>query len=61
MKYACEAANETGAQLHFLGPEMDPETWARLTHETRMNIPQYLARRFAYHQTNWISELEGNR
>jgi len=45
MKFACEAAERNNARLHFLGAELDPTTWSRLNHETRMNIPQYLLRR----------------
>mmetsp|Transcript_24721 Transcript_24721/g.17418 ORF Transcript_24721/g.17418 Transcript_24721/m.17418 type:complete len:91 (-) Transcript_24721:605-877(-) len=38
VKLACEAAEETGAQLHFIGNEMDSKTFDRLNHETRFNI-----------------------
>jgi hypothetical protein len=30
VKVACEAAERTGAKLHFLGPELNVETWDRL-------------------------------
>ena len=30
VKFACEAAEKVGAKLHFLGPELDNETWDRL-------------------------------
>ena len=45
-KFACESAEKVGANLQFLGPELDQNTWRRLHHETRMNIPDYLLRRF---------------
>lgn len=61
VKLACEAAEKVGAKLHFLGPELDIETWDRLQHETRLNIPHYLLKRLNYMQTTWIEELEANR
>ena len=48
IKYACEEAEKAGAELHFLGPELNKVTWQRLYHETRFNIPHYLLRRFQY-------------
>lgn len=27
VKFACEEAEKVGAELHFLGPEMDGKTW----------------------------------
>lgn len=48
MKLACEAAIRNGARLHFLGVEMDPTTWSRMNHETRMNIPGYIMKRIRY-------------
>jgi hypothetical protein len=45
-KFACEAAEEVGAKLHFLGAEFNSETQKRIAHETRMNAVAYLARRF---------------
>lgn len=46
MKFACEAAERTGAKLVFLGSEFNQNTWNRLYHETRFNILQYLQLRF---------------
>ena len=48
VKYACESAERVGAQLKFLGPELHPQTWESLIHETRFNLPDYLLRRFQY-------------
>ena len=48
MKYACEEAENVGAKLHFLVAELDQKTWGRLLHETRMNLPQYIFKRFQY-------------
>jgi len=45
-KYACEAAEKVGAQVHFLGSEINPNTYERLYHETRFNFFTYLIRRF---------------
>jgi dissimilatory sulfite reductase (desulfoviridin) alpha/beta subunit len=36
VKYACEAAEKVGANLKFLGTEMNEITTERLYHETRM-------------------------
>ena len=46
VKNACEAAEKVGANLEFMGPELDQVTWQRLFHETRMNLPTYIAKRF---------------
>jgi hypothetical protein len=46
VKYACEAAEKVGAQLHFMGSEINPVTYERLYHETRENIINYLIKRF---------------
>lgn len=61
VKYACEAAERVGAPLRFLGPELNKETSERLFHETRMNLPHYLWRRFLYNQSFWGEELVSNR
>ena len=57
IKFACEAAEKVGAQLLFLGPELDIETWDRLQHETRLNLPHYLLKRLNYMQTTYSEEL----
>jgi len=49
IKFALEEAEKAGAKTYFLGPEFDQKTWARLYHETRMNIPHYLYKRFQYY------------
>jgi len=61
MKFACEAAEKVGAELKFMGAELDPVTWLRLYHETRMNVPSYIWTRFMYNSTQWTEELESNR
>lgn len=48
MKLACEAAAKVKAEIKFLGVELDPTTWARLYHETRMNVPSYVLSRLTY-------------
>lgn len=61
VRNACQAAQQTGAKLTFLGSEMNRETWQRLYHETRMNAPWYARQRFAYRESFYVNELEGNR
>lgn len=46
IKYACEAAEKVGAEIQFLGSEINPVTYERLYHETRMNMLYYLMKRF---------------
>lgn len=46
IKFACEEAEKVGAKTYFLGPEFDQLTWRRLYHETRMNLPHYIYKRF---------------
>jgi pheromone shutdown protein TraB len=60
-KYACEAAESVGANLLFAGGELDGRTWKRLNHETRMNLPEYLIKRYQYHSSFWSDELTCNR
>lgn len=50
-KYACEAAEEVGAQIQFLGAEFNFKTQKRIAHETRMNAVAYLARRFQWRES----------
>lgn len=61
MKFACEAAEKVGAEIQYLGAEINPVTYDRLYHETRMTLPQYLWRRLQYYQTPWVYENESNR
>jgi len=60
-KFACEAAEKVGANLEFAGPELDGNTLGRLAHETRLNIPEYVAKRYQYHSSQWTDELISNR
>ena len=46
VKFACEAAEKVGANIEFMGSEMNQATWERLVHETRLNIPEYFIRRW---------------
>lgn len=46
VKYACEAANTVGAKIEYLGSEFDTQTTKRLCHETRMNLIDYVIKRF---------------
>jgi pheromone shutdown protein TraB len=48
IKFALEEAERCGAKQYYLGAEFDQKTWGRLLHETRMNIPHYLWKRFVY-------------
>lgn len=59
-KFACESAEKVGARLDFLGPELDQSTWQRLAHETRINIPEYLMKRFQYRGTQYSRENMDN-
>jgi hypothetical protein len=60
-KYACEAAEKVGAELRFLGSEMNGVTIDRIYHETRMNVPHYLFKRIQYTQSFYTEELLSNR
>ena len=60
-KFACEAAESVGANLHFVGAELNSSTWTRLHHETRFNLPEYIMKRFQYHSSFWSDELASNR
>lgn len=46
MKYACETAEKNGIKLGFLGAEFNSVTIERCYHETRMNVPHYLMKRY---------------
>mmetsp|Transcript_29170 Transcript_29170/g.36199 ORF Transcript_29170/g.36199 Transcript_29170/m.36199 type:complete len:219 (-) Transcript_29170:569-1225(-) len=46
MKFACESAQKVGADLKFLGSELDADSQQRLMHETRFNAIEYFVRRF---------------
>jgi hypothetical protein len=48
VKYACEQATKSGAELVFMGTELDKDTWNRMHHETRMNVFHYLWKRWQY-------------
>lgn len=56
MKYACESAEKVGAKLGFLGAELDQSTWQRMFHEKRMNVLDYMVRRFERKFTFWMNE-----
>lgn len=60
IKYACEEAEKLGADLQFLGPELDNTTWHRLYHETRLNIPKMLFNRWRNSGGRWSSEFRTN-
>jgi hypothetical protein len=61
MKYACEAAEANGIKLGFLGAELNSVTIERCYHETRMNVPHYLMKRYQYYLSPWSDELQANR
>lgn len=60
IKYACEEAEKLGADLQFLGPELNNITWHRLYHETRLNVPQMLFNRWKVSGTRWTTEFKNN-
>jgi hypothetical protein len=37
--------------VHYLGAELDNQTRRRLQHETRLNLFDYISRRFLWKQT----------
>jgi hypothetical protein len=55
IKYACETAEKQGAKTYFLGAEFNNETWSRLYHETRMNLPHYIYKRIQYYGHTFYS------
>jgi pheromone shutdown protein TraB len=61
VKYACEAAEKAGAPIKFLGTEFNKITSERIFHETRMNLPHYIWRRFLHNLSFWTEELRSNR
>lgn len=61
IKYACEEAEKLGADLHFLGSELNNITWNRLYHETRFNLPAMMFRRWQQAGTRWTSEAKTNQ
>lgn len=60
IKYACEAAEKVGAKIHFMGADFDDRTCKRMTHETRMTIVDYVARRWQWRDTQYIRERWNN-
>ena len=46
MKFACEAAEKVGAKVQFMGAEINPDTYERLYHETRFNVPYFFLKKF---------------
>ena len=61
IKYACDEAERSGANLEFLGPELNTITWHRLYHETRFNIPYTIFQKWKYATTRWSTEFMNNR
>lgn len=61
VKFACESAKKVGADIKFLGPELDGLTWQRLAHETRMNIFDYTVKRIQRQASLWSSETRAAR
>lgn len=47
--------------MQFLGAEINPVTYERLYHETRMTLLQYLTRRFQYGLSFYSIENDSNR
>lgn len=61
IKFACEAAEKVGADLQFLGSEINPVTYDRLYHETRMNLLHYFLKRYQYMLSPYTTENLSNR
>ena len=61
VKFACESAEKVGAKLSFLGPELDQDTWQRIMHETRFNVPEYFLKRWQYIDSRWSDEMTANK
>ena len=61
VKFACEAAEKVGADLQFLGSEINPVTYDRLYHETRMNLFHYFLKRYQYMLSPYTTENLSNR
>ena len=61
VKYACESAEQVGASLKFLGPELNHVTYERLYHETRANVTHYLYRLWTYLDSYYYTESKVNR
>jgi len=58
-KFALEEAEKSGAKTYFMGAELDGKTWQRIYHETRMNVPHYIYKRFQYQNSVfWNMERE---
>ncbi len=56
VKYALEAAEDTGAEIKFLGNELNKETRLALFHETRFNIPEFFYKWVKTVSTKWNTE-----
>jgi hypothetical protein len=61
MKYALEAAEKVGAEIRYIGSEINPVTYDRLYHETRLNAVYYLMKRYQYNNGPYTWENEMNR
>ena len=59
--FACREAAKKDIPVEFVGTELNSDTWNRLYHETRMNIPQYVLRRAQYATSRWLTETDMNQ
>ena len=60
IKYACEEAEKLGAELHFLGAEMNNITWHRLYHDTKFTILSTIKRMNEFGGSRWAVEAMDN-
>jgi hypothetical protein len=58
VKFACEAAEDGGAQLVFLENELNRETRARVAFETRFSPLYYIWQRWLNSENRWFTEHE---
>jgi hypothetical protein len=56
IKYACEAAEQVGANVHYLGAELDTNSKKKLAHETRMTLIDYISKRWQWRGSLYIRE-----
>lgn len=61
VKLALDEASRQEIDIEYLGVELNQDTWNRLKHETRFNVPEYFWKRYQYmHHQHWIEERKDN-
>lgn len=61
VKYACEAAEQVGANIRYMGAELDNNTNKRLAHETRTTLVDYLCKRWQWRGSLYMRENKNNQ